>query len=452
MSPVPPEIRVAGEVEGAGQAGGVVAGVVDAAGGRPVRHRRRRDQIAGDDLGGVEPEAGGGDGHRALQSERQLGAAEAPVQPRRAAVGDDDPAADLDVADPVGPGDAAVHPVERGRFRRPHVGADVVDQIQPQCDQVAGGAEPRLDLRQPLRRHRRGEQVLDPVLRPPDGYAETARRQRHQHHRREHARLHAERPAGVGRRDQPQPGRRQAQRRRRHAVEGEQPWKFDQAVTEPDAGPRRRSRRRSPPACTTTGDGGTGAARPDRRRPAPPPRRRRRTSGAGRDVAADRVVEHRRPHRQRRLRRGHHRPGVVLHRTSSAASSATSRSQATTTATGYPDVADPVDRAARCSTARPMADGNGRDSAATSALGARRRRPAPPTAARRQRPRCGRGPRSKDRRPPRRCGAAGRGRSHEPALAPEEGVVLDPLDQPPDPGAGPGRRRRRSWPPSSTRS
>ena len=215
------QLVVAGQAQHLVQAALVVARVVHRAGRRAVRHVLRAHEVAAGELRRVEPEAAGGDRHRPLQREVELRAAEAAVEAARGPVGEHDAAAHGEVLHAVGAGQAAVHAVERGRLGGAHVGADVVDEVEPQPEQLAVGGERRLDLGQPLGGARRREQVLDAILGPAHRHPEAPRRDGQQHDVHVDAGLHAERAAGVRRGQQAQPGGPDAERRGRDAVQRE---------------------------------------------------------------------------------------------------------------------------------------------------------------------------------------------------------------------------------------
>ncbi len=183
--------------------------------------------------------------HHPLQRQVMLRSAEASVQRRRAAVGEDDPGAQRHVAHPVGASQRAVHPVHRGRLRGPHVGADVIDGVDAHPQQLPVGGKRAFDL------GRRPVEVCDAarcstrssVQRT--GTPKLARSQADQGHVHEHPGLDAEAAAAVLRRDQPQPGSRQAQRRGGDAVKRERPLEVG-PCRQPTGlpGPSRRRRRR----------------------------------------------------------------------------------------------------------------------------------------------------------------------------------------------------------------
>ena len=77
------ELVVARELERAVEAGLVVAGVVQRAGRRPVRHRVGGHEVAPCELRGIEPEPARCDRHHALQPEVELRPAEPAIEPGR---------------------------------------------------------------------------------------------------------------------------------------------------------------------------------------------------------------------------------------------------------------------------------------------------------------------------------------------------------------------------------
>ena len=113
----------------------------------------------------------------------------------------------------VGAGQRAVHPVEARRLGRADVGADVLERVVAQREQLAVGGERRLEVGDPRGRRRAPGQVLEPVLRPAHGHAELARGEADQHDVDVDRRLDPEAAARVRRRDQPQLRALQAERR-----------------------------------------------------------------------------------------------------------------------------------------------------------------------------------------------------------------------------------------------
>ena len=215
------QLLVARELECRVEARLEVAGVVERPGRRPVGHLRGGHEIAAGELGRVEAEAPGRDRHRPLEREVELRAAEAAVEAGGNRVREDDAVARGDVLDAIGAGERPVHPVQRRRLGRAHVRADVLDRVVAERDEAAVGGEARLDLGHAARRGGARREVLEPVFRPADGHAEPAGGETEQDDVGEHRRLDPERPAGVGRRQQPQPVAAEAERRRGDAVQRE---------------------------------------------------------------------------------------------------------------------------------------------------------------------------------------------------------------------------------------
>ena len=125
-----PQLVQVGVLGGQVERGGVVAGVVHAAGGRLVREAV--DQVAAAHL---EHVAGRWRPRRrpsAVPARSRAAGRRSRGSGRSASVRDDGAGPDPDGADPVGPGDVAEAAVQRGRFRRAQVGADVVDEVDPQ--------------------------------------------------------------------------------------------------------------------------------------------------------------------------------------------------------------------------------------------------------------------------------------------------------------------------------
>ncbi len=225
-------LRVTRDLECALKAGGVVAGVVEPPGGGPVRERVAPDQVAARELGRIEPEPLRGDRHRPLEREIDLRAAEAAVEPGRAAIGQHDAIPRGHVRHVVCPGERAVHAVERCRLRCAHVSAHVFDRVVAEREQLALRVEARLELRDARRGRRARGQVLEPVLCPAHRHAETPRSEPDQDDVGVHRRLDPERAARVARRDQPQLRPWQPERGSRHRVQRERPL---------EVGPRRQA-------------------------------------------------------------------------------------------------------------------------------------------------------------------------------------------------------------------
>ena len=125
------QLRVPRQLQRAVEAGLVVARVVDGAGRGAVGHLARAHEVAPGELGRVDAEPPCRDVHRALECAIELRAAEAAVEAGRGTIADDHAAADREILHVVGPGQAAVHAVERGRLRRANVRADIVQEVEP---------------------------------------------------------------------------------------------------------------------------------------------------------------------------------------------------------------------------------------------------------------------------------------------------------------------------------
>ncbi len=175
------QLVVAREVERPVEAGLVVAGVVQRTGRRPVRHRVGGHEVAPGELRGIETEPTRCDRHRALQPEVELRSPEPAVEAGGNGVREHDPVPGGHVPHGVGARKRAVHPVERGRLRRSDVGADVLGRVVSEGDQLTVLHEARLDRRRAPGRGRARGEVLEPVLRPPDGHTERARREPDEH-------------------------------------------------------------------------------------------------------------------------------------------------------------------------------------------------------------------------------------------------------------------------------
>ena len=114
-----------------------------------------------------------------------------------------------------------MHPVERRRLGRAHVGADVLERVVAERDELALGREACLDLGDAARGDGARREVLEPILGPAHRDAEHPRGEPDEHDVRQHGRLDPERAARVGRRQQAQPVAAQAERRGRDAVQRE---------------------------------------------------------------------------------------------------------------------------------------------------------------------------------------------------------------------------------------
>ena len=199
-----PPLVVADELERLLETGEVVAGVVD--GAARGRVREVGHEVAPPQLRRIESEASRRDVHRPLEREVQLRPAEPPVETRGTAIGHHDPVARRDVADAVGAGQRAVHPVERRRLRRADVRPDVLERVVAQAEQLAIGRERRLEAGHASRRMGARRQVLEAILGPADRHAEHARDEAQQDDVHVHGRLDPERAARVGRGQQAQLG------------------------------------------------------------------------------------------------------------------------------------------------------------------------------------------------------------------------------------------------------
>ena len=185
--------------------GGEVAGIEQGAGGGAVRHGVGRHQIAPDDVKRVEAEHFGHALHQALQRIVELRPAEAPVEPRRRLVGDDDAVRHREMGDAVGAGEVAVAAVERRGLRCLQVGAAVLQLIEAERRDAAVGLHRRLDLRHPVGRGVGRQQVLQPVLDPLDRARGLPRRERHGDDEREDRLLDPEAAARIRHGAQPEP-------------------------------------------------------------------------------------------------------------------------------------------------------------------------------------------------------------------------------------------------------
>ena len=229
-------LAVAGELQDVVQARRVVPGVVERSRGGAVGELGGGDEIAAGEVGRVDAEAPGRDRHRPLEGEVELGAAEAPVEPAGAAVRHDDAVPGGDVANPVGPGERAVHAVERGRLGCADVGADVLHGVVAEPQQLAVLGERRLHARATCGRACARRQVLDPVFDPANGDAQLHRREPHEHDVGVDRRLDAVAAARVRRGEQPELRAGQAERGSRDAVEREGPLEVRPGRQRPGGG------------------------------------------------------------------------------------------------------------------------------------------------------------------------------------------------------------------------
>ena len=129
-----------------------------------------------------------------------------------------------------------MHPVQRRRLGRANVGADVLDGVVTDREQLAVPRERRLDARDARRRPGAGGEVLEPILDPADGHAELAGGEPHEHDVHVDRGLDPVAAPRVRRSDQAELPAGQAERRRRDRVEGERALKFAHAVSDPEAG------------------------------------------------------------------------------------------------------------------------------------------------------------------------------------------------------------------------
>jgi hypothetical protein len=116
-----------------------------------------------------------------------------------------------------------VHPIERRGLGRTDVGADVLDDVVPEGEQLAVGAERCSEVCNARCRVRCGRKVLEPVLRPAHRHSELPRGESDQDDVRVDRGLRAEAPAGVLRRDEPQARSRKPKRGGGDRVQGERP-------------------------------------------------------------------------------------------------------------------------------------------------------------------------------------------------------------------------------------
>ena len=216
-------LLVSRELDRAVETGRVVARVVEATARGAIRHRARGNEVAPRQLDRVDPEPPGGDRHRALEAEVELRAAEAAVEARRDRVRQDHAVPGRDVPDAVGAGQRPVHPVERRRLGSADVRADVLEGVVAQRDELALGREARLQTGDTPGGDGTRSEVLHPVLGPADGDPERTRRETDEDDVRQDRRLDAERPARVGRRQEPEPVGPEAEGRRSNPVQGEGP-------------------------------------------------------------------------------------------------------------------------------------------------------------------------------------------------------------------------------------
>ncbi len=97
-----------------------------------------------------------------------------------------------------------MHPVERRRLGRPDIRPYVLDCVVAEPEQLPIGGEGGLDAGDACRCGRAAGEVLETILRPPDGHAQLSRRKPHQDDVDVYGGLDAEAAARVGRRDQPE--------------------------------------------------------------------------------------------------------------------------------------------------------------------------------------------------------------------------------------------------------
>ena len=198
-----------------------IAGIVERAGCRPVRHRPH--EVAPQHLQPVEAQPVGDAVHQPLQREIDLRAAEAAIEAARRLVGDGDAVLDFEVGDVVGPGHRAVHPVERRGLRGLDVGAAVLKLPVAQRRHPAVGHDGGLQPGFAVGGGAGGGQVLQPVLDPFHRPAGKPGDGGHQHDIGREPLLDAEAAAGIGRGAQAQPVGRHAERRRHHRMQRQRP-------------------------------------------------------------------------------------------------------------------------------------------------------------------------------------------------------------------------------------
>jgi len=174
---VAPPARVVEPLEGETERSRVVAAVVLGARRGGVGHLGRGDVVALAQLGGIEPEAAGEQGHRPLDREAHERLADAAVGAARALVGQDRPGFVAHRGNPVAVDDVPeLDQVVLGR--RDEVLALVGDVADGERQQGAVRAVGQLHVHDPVARVHEGGEVLDPVLDPLDRPARLSREQR----------------------------------------------------------------------------------------------------------------------------------------------------------------------------------------------------------------------------------------------------------------------------------
>ena len=160
----------------------VVARIVERPRRRPVGEGAGGDQVAADDVEGIEAELDGDALHHALDAEVHLRPAEAPHHAARQLVGHHQAVGDGEVLDVVGAGQAAVLAVQRPRHGRAQIGAVVVQLVETEGRDLAVAGDRGLEADDAVGGRRRRRKVFETVFHPFDGLPDHLGGGGHEHH------------------------------------------------------------------------------------------------------------------------------------------------------------------------------------------------------------------------------------------------------------------------------
>jgi len=209
---------------------GKVPGIEERASRRPIRHCAWRDEIATNDIEGIELKFHRDLLHQPFKRIIGLRAAEAAVEPGRRFVGQDNAVTNFDVADVVGAGQIAMHAVERGRLRRAQMRPAILELIEGERGDAAVGINGGLERRHAIGGRHRGAQMLQAILDPFHRPVGDTRGDRDQDDVRKDRLLDAKAAARIRRRPQPQPVARDLERPRHDRMQAERPLEIGEHV------------------------------------------------------------------------------------------------------------------------------------------------------------------------------------------------------------------------------
>ena len=154
-----------GELERLVEAGDVVAGVVDGAGGRPIRERP--DHVEASEGGAIATGLARGALDQPLDGVDALEATDAAIHVDRHGVGEGALEPQMNRGDGVEPGDHALHVQDdRDRHPRRDVGAEVLRRMHAEGGDVTARVEGQLTREHVIARLGVAEEALGPARRP----------------------------------------------------------------------------------------------------------------------------------------------------------------------------------------------------------------------------------------------------------------------------------------------